>query len=160
MIIIQKLFGNHDELWVCTFAARDTACTYLCWCPQWRSRPQWSQQPWSDLSQRPASAWAASQSSGGLRARILRAWGVPAASLSPWDEAVSLASCHRRPGYTAKEGVILNTRSSIWLLCHAEQGYCSCPSNSHLAFSPMGFWGPLCESVAKWWKGTLEGSQI
>ena len=156
ILIIPKLLGNHSDLGVCTFTARERADTYPCWRPRWRSRPQWSWQPWSGLSRRPASAWAASQSSEGPHARILRAWGAPAASLSPWDEAASLAWCRRRPGYTAKEGVALSTLSWVWLSCHCHSG----SSDSLLPFSLAGIWGPLCKSVATWWEGTLEGCQI
>lgn len=82
--------------------------SYQCSHPRWRSTPLWSWQPWSDLSQTPASVWAASRSFGGLRAQISRASGAPAASPSPWGGAGNLAWCRRRLGCTAKEGVVLS----------------------------------------------------
>lgn len=152
ILIIQKLFGTRSEFWVCMPTAQVRACSYPCWRRQWRSRPRWSWRPWSVLSQRPVSAWAASQSSGGLHARILRAWGVPAASLSPWDEAANLAWCHRIRGYTAKECVTLSVHSCCFLLYHSRTGVWLMSKQGLSGFLSLGILRPsvwVCGQVTE-----------
>lgn len=142
--------------WVWPFTARGRVYPYRCWHPQWRSRPLWSWRLWSGLSQRPASAWAASQSSEGLHARILRAWGVPAASLSPWDEAENLAWCRRRPGCTAKRCVMFSVHSWFW---KGKRGFHHDLARTVFLPSLSAYWSRLCESMAKWlhiWEGLAD----
>lgn len=89
---------------------------YLYWLLQWRSRLQWWQQLWSALYQRPASAWEAGQSSGGLHEQRWVVWEAPAASPSPSGGAGNLVWSQRRPWCTAGggRGVSARTLQKQW----------------------------------------------